>query len=142
MSSSERGEIPQQRGSERVRNRSDFSDSLGPVFGSGDGRGVSTSWIKIKNPNCTRMIGRRELFEARRRKLTVTRELRCHSSVVLPLFVAFLVYCALTIVPSNSPVFVRSAGAFAAFRNTGAMVAVIVRLPDAPAKRSVPPIIS
>src|SRR5262249_13807169 len=45
------------------------------------------------------------------------------------------------IVPSNSPVFVKSAGALEALRNTAAMVAVIVRLPDAPAKRPVPPLI-
>jgi hypothetical protein len=44
-------------------------------------------------------------------------------------------------VPSNSPVFVKSAGALEALRNTGAMVAVIVRLPDAPVKRPVPPVI-
>jgi hypothetical protein len=49
---------------------------------------------------------------------------------------------ALTIVPSNSPVFVNSAGALEALRNTGAMVAVIVRLPDAPVKRPVPALTS
>ena len=43
-------------------------------------------------------------------------------------------------VPSNFPVFVNSAGALAALRKTGAMVAVIVRLPDAPVKRPVPPL--
>jgi ATP-dependent DNA ligase len=30
----------------------------------GDGRG--TSWLKIKNPGYSQMVGRRELFEARR----------------------------------------------------------------------------
>ena len=55
-----------------------------PVFGSGDGRGVSTSWIKIKNPNCTRMIGRREPFEARRdvRQLNVAPpKTHCHAEM-------------------------------------------------------------
>jgi hypothetical protein len=43
--------------------------------------------------------------------------------------------------PSNFPVFVKSAGALEALRNTTARVAVILRLPDAPVKRPVPPLI-
>ena len=44
-------------------------------------------------------------------------------------------------VPSNSPVFVRSSGALEALNNTGVNVAVNVRVPDAPLKRPVPPVI-
>jgi ribosome-associated protein YbcJ (S4-like RNA binding protein) len=43
------------------------------------------------------------------------------------------------IVPSNFPVLVKSAGALEALRSTAIRVDDIVRLPDAPVKRPVPP---
>lgn len=58
-----------ERGCDLLRAACD-ADLEGIVGKWRDGRyepdGVSTSWIKIKNPKYTQMQGRRELFEARR----------------------------------------------------------------------------
>ena len=44
----------------------DLDDVVGKWrYGRYEADGVSTSWVKIKNPEYSQMVGRRELFEAR-----------------------------------------------------------------------------